>query len=403
MMTRLTTTLGLAVALAASSPVAAQPPPPAARTGMYEDVETLRQILAQKLHPYAVVHAPNVNTLMYPDSNAQFFQSHLTGQFYQSNLPNQLGAGSMNPYAQFPNSIGYSANAVSVASTTFLEGNYLKGQGVVYTVTLAPPGRDPRPQPAAAPPKPVSDWDRTRRELRGDPPPPSTAKPPTREPSVADVILKALAENGHHFGNLGDGESLTVIVTFRDPYHPPGARRQHSGTEPAARPPENKAAAPSSARDYELLGDLHLKQGKPDEAIKAYLKGTEQKPDAKQLADLHAKLASAYQVLAGGDAKNHDAAMLRALEFLRLHQADENRMRDLSNTQFALQALAQAGAAAPKPAVRLPAKLVVTAPKRALEQVGSGQLSFVEFQKAVTVEYLNFDPADAPAEKGGKE
>src|SRR5262249_23325742 len=48
------------------------------------------------------------------------------------------------------------------------KGMYFSGKGVVYTVTLPPPLRDPLGTGDKPGTKPLSDWERTRRELRGE-------------------------------------------------------------------------------------------------------------------------------------------------------------------------------------------------------------------------------------------
>src|SRR5262249_4508477 len=95
------------------------------------------------------------------------------------------------------------------------EGVYLKGQGVVFTITLAPSAHDPRLAPEKPAPKAASDWDRTRSEVRGEKVPPPNTTTETKSASVADTILKLLADNGHHFSQLGAEESLIVVATFR--------------------------------------------------------------------------------------------------------------------------------------------------------------------------------------------
>src|SRR5207253_823874 len=57
---------------------------------------------------------------------------------------------------------------------------------------------------------------------------------------------------------------------------------------------QSPSANLSSARDYELLGDLHLKQGRFEDAVKAFQKAIDQKPDAKQMAAIYRKLAQVY-------------------------------------------------------------------------------------------------------------
>src|SRR5262249_20195044 len=96
------------------------------------------------------------------------------------------------------------------------EGVYLKGQGIVYTVTMPPPADDPRPRGSRPTPQGLSDWERMRKQLRGEKPAAPGAAAESKQPSVADVVLKLLADNGHNFKHLGDTESITVVVTFRD-------------------------------------------------------------------------------------------------------------------------------------------------------------------------------------------
>ena len=95
------------------------------------------------------------------------------------------------------------------------EGNYLKGHGVVFTMTLPTPPHDPRPEPTRAGGPTLSEWERLRRELRGERVEAAGGGPTRPRRPIADVVLKVLADNGHHFAPLGEGERLTVAITFR--------------------------------------------------------------------------------------------------------------------------------------------------------------------------------------------
>ena len=53
-----------------------------------------------------------------------------------------------------------------------------------------------------------------------------------------------------------------------------------------------------------------------------------------------------------------------------------------------------AKAASTSPPIPLPAKLVVSASKKALDAVAAGKMSFEEFKKAANVEYLSFPSAE---------
>ena len=206
-----------------------------------------------------------------------------------------------------------------------MQGVYLKDYGVVYTVTLPPP---PHQMPAASTTgavtrTPLSPWERTRKELRGEKIE-DEGKGAVGSPSLSDVILKVLADNGKHFTRLAEGERISVVVTFRDDaangiYHPelppghpfvpgmaPGGGSPGGGPEgmapafgsfsssngrgagsadagglPAAsgsaaggsspgEAPEDVAAWLTDVRNAVRLGELHLKRGKSQDAITAY-------------------------------------------------------------------------------------------------------------------------------------
>jgi tetratricopeptide (TPR) repeat protein len=144
-------------------------------------------------------------------------------------------------------------------------------------------------------------------------------------------------------------------------------------------------ATPSSARDYELLGDLHEKQARLADAIEAYQKAVAQNPDPKTAAALYRKLARASLSQAAElDAEAKKAAVAKALEYVKRLQEAETPVAK--------------PAAAPVP-VQLPAKLTISAPKKLLDLAGSGKISFEEFKKAATVDYLTFTAEGRPAEK----
>jgi tetratricopeptide (TPR) repeat protein len=293
----------------------------------------------------------------------------------------------------------------------------LNGQGVIYTATMPPPPRDPRPQEAGVDSKTVSEWEQARRQLRGEKPEPEKPGGDKKNPSLADVLLKSLADNGHHFTQLADGESLTVVITFREPEPTPFLRRTRypdgsssgaagaAGGEGGAFPTPGRGGPagaaggsstggglmgrsgddggspdkkpPSSAREYELLGDLHLKQENWSKAIDAYKKAVEYNPEPKQVAVLYQKLARSHLGQAPDNHEAYQKVIEKGMEWLRLAQGEA----------------AKASQPAPSP---LPAKLIVSAPKKLLDQAGAGKVSFEEFKKAATVEYLT---APAPATK----
>lgn len=321
-----------------------------------------------------------------------------------------------------------------------LQGSYLRGSGAVYSTTLPFLLSQPAHDPTQPLPKPLSEWDRLRKELRGEKVDPEKSAAPAQV-SLTETILKVLAENGRHFAQLPENESITVAVTLPRAescmlcHQPsfwqtkPGASGAgHSALEiEAARtllrrhpPGEASATDPLAAqRDHQLrlletesesyrdevrrqtlLGHTHLKQDQYKQAVDAYQKALEAhrrllewrlraQPDAKgqppekgpqaelELADLYNKLAQAY--LGQG---NREQA-LKTLQFLGEH----------------IQRVAPAHAARSTPAA-LPAKLIISAPKKLLDQVGAGKIPFEEFRKAASVEYLDFSaPEKEPARK----
>jgi tetratricopeptide (TPR) repeat protein len=311
----------------------------------------------------------------------------------------------------------------------------VKDHGVIFTVTL-PPQRDPKPAAPSAP-KPATEWERMRKQLRGEKPEASTALPKQTEPSVADLVLEALAKNGHHFSKLGDKESLTVSIVFRPEAHrnpgrmpayhaalenpfvseaelaafaeaavlqegigeapggpgkgsgpqdpknlppgPPGTTPADKGSSALLRESAARALAEaSSPRDYELLGDLHRKQGQNQEALRAYQKAADKNPDAQHAAAMYLKMAQLYLTV------EHDEAQARTAM---------DRAREI------LASLAVISKEPAKPNERgssLPSRLIISVPKRLLDMVGSGKMSVADFKKAAIVEHLSFDGANKP-------
>jgi tetratricopeptide (TPR) repeat protein len=269
------------------------------------------------------------------------------------------------------------------------EGTYVKGHGVVFTVTLPPPSGDPRAHGGtpASRPEPASDWDRVRRDVRQEKPAADATASEVRQPSLADIILRVLADNGHHFTQLRPDESISVAVTFRanagrDSSQPiavfqssASTQTSGSGAKPAAsteavRPGSDTSPA-STWQDYVLLGDLHMRQNKAGEAIKAYLKALELKPEPKHEVTILQQLERSFR-----QSGRYPEAQLA-----------EKKAKDLFD-RLVEQAKSR-NTAESKPTA-LPAKLIIAASKALLDAVGSGKMSFEEFRKAASVEYLTF-------------
>jgi hypothetical protein len=279
---------------------------------------------------------------------------------------------------------------IATSAEAAVEGAYLDGYGVVFTVTMPATGRDPRPRAAGPKETPgLSEWDREQRRLRGEPVPEQTGVT-LREPPVGDALLKLLAENGKHFISLKDDERVAIAVTFRaSAFH----AKPVTATSGQSTPFESTgtlnitgvgtvsvAAQPQSVRDHELLGDLHLKQGQPDSAIEAYRK-------AVKLAD---KESSENPSQANTD-RHRDALIKLAQAYLAAGREQEGRstMQTAVNYTGKIAPPAPDASPATKPsATARPARLTISAPKKLLDQVGNGKMSLEEFRKQATVEYV---------------
>jgi hypothetical protein len=351
------------------------------RASLNENIEVLRQILRRKIHRAGQTSWVSSATV-----------PALTGIYnpqlgnYTTRIGTQLADGGS---IYVPDSGGD------------FEGVHLPGYGVIFTTTLPASSRtvdaaDDRPAP-----QPLSDWERAAMEFRGEKPPASPQANPN-PPSIRDVILRVLAENGRHLTQLRDDERITVVVTFRDGGHswrssgtsltPLNAAAQNAIAFPqAANPfmpaqsglgttlsqlsPSGAGKHPSSARDYELLGDLHMKQQQYKDALDVYNKAInayEQEAKTNPQADHNPRLATFY------------ARQAQAL----LAQGQEDAAMDLLKKAQSMRDGKKSADPKPKePAKpRVPAKLIISATKRQLDQVGAGKMTVDEFRKAASVE-----------------
>lgn len=311
------------------------------------------------------------------------------------------GTSSTNQPAMESGMLAYGSLAANLSGQRYyglgrvhsVEGVYLDGYGVVLNVGMPPQSRDPRP--GAEPPKTapaMSDWDRMQRQLRGEKLP-DIAAPVAKEPPLGDLVLKLLSQNGKNLKALKDDDKVTIAFTFRSegpgdyrstvsnvtstPSFTPAIRVVPLQSTPASGPQRGQ-----SARDLELLGELHLKQGQTEQALDAFRRAlavvdkeanesgredADADKIAKRRAELNAKLAQAF--IAAGKFDQAREALERA------HDAGRK------NPPPGKPATAKSSAMA------LPARLTITASKRMLDQVGSGSMSYDEFRKAATVEY----------------
>lgn len=408
---------------AAQAPAGGGPPGPSAGGGglapprdqrpadqwqMYEDIEIMRRLILTRLgsrppsprylsmgtaaSPMGTLSTTNIPKSDYDNYYVPSGGNYTTGQLH-----------SYGPYL---------VTAYDLAPASLKgEGVYLKGQGVIYTFTMPPSAQDPRPETSKPASKPASDWERTRQQIRGEKADQGDNVKEPKEPKLADIVLKVLADNGHNFKQVGDQENITVVITFRAeaahryPTGMPAPNQQFMGTPggsgagmagggamaPIVVPPPSNtplfgidpAKPVSTGRDHELLGDLHYRQNRVQEAITEYARAIEMASDQKTTAGLYQKMAQAF--FARGDTSKAEDAMKHALALI----ADQAKT-------------VEAGSKAAAPS-SLPAKLIISAPKKLLDQAGAGKLSLEEFKKAASVEYLTFPSADKkPEEKPAK-
>ena len=311
---------GLVSLMFAAAATAADPPKSPDRTAMYEDVEVFRRLLADKLAyarnvqmgqtvPWQGELRRALNVIDY-DIPASLRYYPLVGIQSIANYFPQLAANSL--YADVTRltgvkgtiTVGLGPQPVNLIydfgltnpSPPAVDGTYIKGVGVVYSLamaraeaaSLATPRKAAslasncakchgtamagkiEPPPSVAKKEPIDSWDATLNSLRG------VVEKPVPEPAVqlaaeevcipgnlTELLLASLTSYGHRFRELGPAESWTVVVTLTpDPSLPAVAA---PGIEALAK--RKKEADEASA-----LGDLHAKQAKHDDAVKTYQK-----------------------------------------------------------------------------------------------------------------------------------
>jgi tetratricopeptide (TPR) repeat protein len=412
------------------------PKPAADRRTMYEDIEVMRTILGRQLH---VVQSTQCAACHVGAHGAMSPMADSIWLDVSGSVRRQAGLVDLDRDG-YPDIFVANHAHSGTTSSASIEGSYLKGQGIVVHVTVAPLSSSELV--ASSPtqsPKAISDWEKTRRQIRGEKV--ETANSAKRA-TFADALLKTLAENGKNFSQLPDTESVTLVVTFRAGPAPAGgagggmmgagmgmsgmggdsggagagggmgggpgagaggaawggpmgAGALPGGGGPAGASAGGGGAAPlegstdtggvggepmTQDRELELLGDLHQKRGKWNEAASAFeralAKARESHAKPERTRQLVRKLAEVH--LTTG---NFEAAR-KALESAAMAEPKKNP--DML------------GPIKPAPAMKLPAKLIVSAPKKLLDQVGNGRISFVEFQQLANLEVLNFSEPAAP-------
>jgi tetratricopeptide (TPR) repeat protein len=287
----------------------------------------------------------------------------------------------------------------------FPEGVYLKGQGVIYQVTLPPSLTDPVKTQAITDETVPTPWERARSEIRGEKAPTTRAEKTTR-PTLSDAILHVLADNGKHFNLLTPDERITVVVTFRNSGQScavcHGGKEKGSPGRPFGQEPDppirvgeqQPAQAQGGTAELEnwlSLGDLHFRQGKHASALQAFTKAAEarektlarltsDKQATRQekvqallsLAELYTKVAQCH--FAMGDKEAAHKALAKATQY----------------TQDVGQGAEAPGHPDQAVSRMLPQQLVISVPKRLLDEVGSGKITYDQFSRQAGIENRSY-------------
>jgi hypothetical protein len=338
---------------------------------MYEDIEIFRRILGRELQPlYPRVSYPNVTS------------NPFTTTFRSTNSTTSSDTGGGFLLLQEPNTYILASPPNKEESFSSLEGVYLKGQGVVYSATLASlhlPAKSEVFRVGSGVSgltivTQESEWETIRRQVRKEKDKPKKLEV-SKPPSLSEVLLKVLAENGHNFSQLGENESLTLVFTVHEAS--PSAVAPKSGGRSAKTESNNanfgsRSDPRSQQRDLELLGELHLKQGKYGEALEVFEKAIQLRADLNALPTLYRRQAQCY--LALGQDEQAEAVLDQLRSLLRGAAGDKNKPPLAS-----------------KPAAALPVKLIIAVLKKQLDEVKQGKITFEEFRRQARVETLRFD------------
>jgi hypothetical protein len=166
----------------------------------YEELEVMKRLLDRAVHKAIQVLPGDPHVRLQPDGWAGSVGSKEAILLDRSTLA--LGDGLL---------ANFTDHATGFAP---FEGYPIKG-GIIFTATLPLHHREVLKQPTGKAANALSDWERAAKELRGEKTDDKNAPAPKESDSLADVILKVMAENGHHLSQLGDNDALTVAVTLR--------------------------------------------------------------------------------------------------------------------------------------------------------------------------------------------
>ena len=264
----------------------------------YEDIEIYRRLLTKALTPFVANNQASNSTLgtFFPNQNPYM-------RSYQEAYRATFATGTQNVHADLEH------------RPLQVEGVYLSSTGIVFTADV--PGKLLLPDLTKpdTKPKQLTEWDRTRRELRGEKIEPAVKAPPQNSLNFVDSVLRSLAENGHNLSGLTPEQNVVVALTFRG-YGMQQCQKCH--TTVSAMSADNffhiPAPVATNANETFFHGDLNSTAGQPSNSLPAQLSEGSQESQALRNYALQTSLPVQPQGQAKTVAQN-DQAILGDLHF----------------------------------------------------------------------------------------
>ncbi len=233
-----------------------------------------------------------------------------------------------------------------------------------------------------------TEWDRIRADVRGEKPPPTTTGKPTivvpapmcMPGDLRELIVAQLHAHAKHLRHLEPTDRVTVVITFDEV---PVARRYRPVS------PSDKPGFTADELQALTLGDLHLKQGKPAEAVAAYEKGLARYRDAVIRLTFPPTVSAAEVPKVIAETQKNVRGLFKSLATAHLQTNDLDKAKAALDLATSLTVeLATAGAENAKP--RLPAKIVLAVGKSDIDR----GVKRDEFRKAVSVDTPGVPPPE---------
>lgn len=431
---------------------------------LYEEIEILRRLFDRGVSRLPLLAGDSVHMNQFP-----YNLTGITGSIAFDGKSGVVAGlpGGMGSVRLWDSSTGRSLGTFPSSQAHDWQGFYLPGQGVVYSVTLPQHGQPVVGGPAKPEPVPLSEWERVRKELRGEKVEAEKSRN-QQNLSIADVVLKALAQNGHHLSQVPETEKITVAITLVQapaqgkapmtggmmfgggsapmmsgfgagnisggagyisssgssssglPSHFSSSSGGGSYSSSGGQSSGNSSGGMSSSiygsssggmsssiygssstpaigqrvnevQKQILLGDLHMTQSQFQQALAAYQAAKE------------ACRNDPANALSGRQWMDLDMKLVQVLFVLGKKEEAVKYLDDLiSMVKSTAKPVGSGQSGNPSPGqIPLPDKLIISVPRKLLDQVGTGKMSFEDFRKAASVEYLSFRTPEPVGSSGG--